>query len=57
LGGEANIIILAELRAVRDRKLRPIRDKDGTLRTYVTAGRSYVLAFKDLETSRCGKIS
>jgi hypothetical protein len=53
---QKSVIVLAEPRAVRDGGLRPIRDRDGTPRTHVTAGESYVLAFKDLGASRCGRI-
>jgi hypothetical protein len=50
------VIVLAEPRAVRNGGLRLIRDRGGTPRTYVTAGGSYVLAFKDLGAFRCGRI-
>jgi hypothetical protein len=56
LGGKASIIILAKSRAVRDRELRPIRNKGGISKTHVTAKKSHALTIKNLKASRYGKI-
>jgi hypothetical protein len=56
LEGGTNIIILAKSKAVRDKELRFIRDRDGILKTYVTAGESYVLVIKNLGASRYERI-
>jgi hypothetical protein len=53
---EASVIILIESKAVRDRRLRLIWDRGGTLKTHVISGKSYILAIRNLGISRSEKI-